>query len=105
MLLENTLNKNFKRKNIKVTSAPRTNGSNLQELSGLYMCSPGKKEDENRLTITELIGKNKYRDLINYASDAHSQPFLKVNGEEGISTILIETSHIDGHEGLNDFLT
>lgn len=95
LLLENSVKKNFKRKNIKVTSAPRTNGSNLNGLSGLYACLSNNDLNSRNPFITDLIGKKIISNSIDFASETESIPFYKFSGEEGISTIIIESSHID----------
>ncbi|TYS61973.1 hypothetical protein FZD47_17955 [Bacillus infantis] len=95
LLLENSVKKNFKRKNIHVTSAPRTNGSNLNGLSGLYACLYKNDSNIRNPFITDLIGKKVVRNSIKFASKSQSTPFYEFGGEEGISTIIIESSHFD----------
>ncbi|ODG91524.1 hypothetical protein BED47_07685 [Gottfriedia luciferensis] len=91
LLLENSVQKNFKRKNIKLSSASRTNGSNLNGLSGLYASLSNK----NTPFITDLIGKKITNQSLQIAPENALIPFYKLEGEGGISTIIIESSHIN----------
>ncbi|UQZ74810.1 hypothetical protein C2I17_09655 [Niallia circulans] len=95
LLLETSVKKNFKRKKIKVTSTPRTNGSNLDGLSGLYACLSYRDTNTNNPFITDLVGKKIISHSLNFASETESTPFYKSDGEDGISTIIIESSHIN----------
>jgi hypothetical protein len=95
MLMEESIDKNFKRKNIGVHSKPRVHGSNLSGMSGLFACLTSNPGTRHHSFLLDVFGAEKWKKIELGEEGNH---LFESNEDVGIPTVIIEMSYMDSEK-------